>query len=81
MSREFFIQRPLRVYSTFLIITMKPAMDVISPVGDWHIDKEETELELKVAHRSIIKNESRLELMRSLLEQGLCTRYIYAFSV
>ena len=58
---------------------MEPAMDLESPVGKWHIDEEETELELKEAHRNIIMNESRLGLMRNLLEHGLCTRDIYSF--
>ena len=31
-------------------------MDVNIPVGEWPIDEEETELELKEAHRNIIMN-------------------------
>ena len=45
-----------------------------------HIDEEETTLELKEAHRNIILNESRLELLKNLLKQGLCTRDIYSFA-
>ena len=58
---------------------MKPAMDIVSPVGVRHIARE-IESELKEAHMKIIKNESRLNLMRDLLTAGLCTRDIYSFA-
>ena len=50
------------------------------PVGVRQIDEDETVSELVEAHRRIMMNESRLELMRSLLQRGLCTRDIYAFA-
>ena len=54
-------------------------MEVKSPVGARHIDGE-IESELKEAHKKIIMNESRLDLMRDLLSSGLCTRDIYSFA-
>ena len=50
-----------------------------SPVGERYIERE-VETELREVHRKIIANESRIKLMRDLLEAGLCTRDIYSFA-
>ena len=54
-------------------------MVLSGPTGDRHIDGEVV-LDLKEAHRNIIKNESKLKLMETLLDYGLCTRDIYSFA-
>jgi len=54
-------------------------MEINNPVGTRHIIGE-AESELKEAHLKIIRNESRLDLMRNLLSSGLCTRDIYSFA-
>ena len=53
-------------------------MELRSPAGVSYIAGE-NELELLEAHRKIVSNESRLRLMETLLNMGLCTRDIYSF--
>ena len=54
-------------------------MDHSSPNGERQIEGE-LELELREVHKKIICSETRLDLMKRLLELGLCTRDIYSFA-
>ena len=73
-------QRKLTEFSEY-ISNVQPAMEQENPTGVRHINEVEViESELIEAHRRSIQNESRLHLMKNLLEKGLCTRDIYSFA-
>ena len=55
---------------------MKSNIDV--PVGERHIEGG-TRRELVKAHRRVMMNETKIQLIKKLLRMGLCTNDVYFF--
>ena len=75
--------RPVNPNKKRMNFTQKPPVDSWNLMGSRHVEGESTaELvtELKEAHRKINLDDIRINLMKELLGNGLCTRDIYSFA-